>query len=159
MEPPNPGVYFVLAVVSVVFLTGIAYLVLLVARWNSTRIRYVTPHVRSRPMTEQTDRRFAAVSREETNNETEESERSAAEIEEEKITFAETEVAHALALLIIAGELDLTKAVKIGCNAKSGAKYQKHSGLVKTAIEQQKEQSTPIAGRSTGAKFAPDPNR
>lgn len=61
MEPtPNPGVYFVLAVVSVVFLAGIAYIVLLIARWNSNRIRYVTPHIRGRPLRREGERYFKA---------------------------------------------------------------------------------------------------
>lgn len=49
--PPDPGVTFVLVVFSLIVLSGVAYLVLLIARWNSDRIRYVTPRVRSQPMT------------------------------------------------------------------------------------------------------------
>lgn len=103
------------------------------------------------------DRRFSAVSRGETKPETPETRPSVAEIEAEKIHFAEAAVAHALARLVIAEEVDLTKVVKIGAGKKSGEGYQKWSGLVKAAIEEQRETATtPIAGRSTSAKFASD---
>jgi group I intron endonuclease len=70
---------------------------------------------------------------------------------------AETQVAHALARLVVAEEIDLTKVVKIGAGKKSGEGYQKWSGLVKAAIEEQKETTTtPIANRTTSAKFASD---
>lgn len=69
---------------------------------------------------------------------------------------AETAIADALARLIIAEELNLTTAVKIGCGQKSGEGYQKWSRLVKSAIERQKQQVTPIAQRATPATFASD---
>lgn len=68
---------------------------------------------------------------------------------------AETAVADALARLILADELDVTTAVKIGCGKKSGEGYQKWSRLIRAAMERQKEQATPIAGRPTPAEFAP----
>jgi hypothetical protein len=103
------------------------------------------------------DRRFSAVSRGETKPETAETRPSVAEIEAEKIHFAETQVAHALARLVVAEVIDLTKVVKIGAGKKSGEGYQKWSGLVKAAIEEQKETTTtPIANRPTSAKFASD---
>lgn len=71
----------------------------------------------------------------------------------------ETAVAGALARLILADELDLTTAVKIGCGKKSGEGYQKWSRLVKAAMEEQRENTTPIAGRATPAKFASDAGR
>ena len=89
------------------------------------------------------DRRFTAVSSAEINNETDETAPSPAEIESEKISFAETSVAEALARLILAGELDLTKAVKIGTGKKSGEGYQKWSKLVKAAMEHLKEPEYP----------------
>ncbi len=48
--PPDPGVMFFLFLVGMIMLAAVAYLVLLVARWNSDRIRYVTPRVRSRAL-------------------------------------------------------------------------------------------------------------
>lgn len=103
------------------------------------------------------DRRFSAVSRGETKSEIPETRPSVAEIEAEKIHFAETAVAHALARLVTAEEVDLTKAVKIGAGKKSGEGYQKWSGLVKAAIEEQRETTiTPIAGRTTTSKFPSD---
>jgi len=57
-----------------------------------------------------------------------------AETSQEIITFAESEI---LAKLVIAGAIGLTEAVQIGAGAKSGKKYQKHSRLVKAAIERQ----------------------
>lgn len=140
---PNPGVYFVLTLVAVIALSGVAYLVLLIAQWNSNRIRYVTPRVRVRPLRQETDRRFTAVSREEINDETEDDERSVAEIEEEKITFAETYAAGVVARLILAEKIGLTDVVKIGYDAKSGAKYQKYSKLVKEAIEEARQPDYP----------------
>lgn len=62
MEPPanDPGVIFFLSIVGLIFLAGIAYAVLLVARWQANRIRYVTPpRVRSYPLSSN-DRRFSA---------------------------------------------------------------------------------------------------
>ena len=140
---PDPGVVFVLFIVAVVALSAVAYGVLLVARWQATRIRYVThPRVRSEPLRSE-DRRFTAVSSAETNNETGETGRASAEIEREKISFAETAVAEALARLVIAEEVDLTKAVKIGAGKKSGEGYQKWSRLVKVAIDRLKEPEYP----------------
>lgn len=69
---------------------------------------------------------------------------------------AETAVSDALARLIIADELDLTTAVKIGCGKKSGEGYQKWSRLVKAGIERQKQQVNPISGRPTPATFPSD---
>lgn len=66
---------------------------------------------------------------------------------------AETAVSDVLARLIIAGELDLTTAVKVGCGKKSGEGYQKWSRLIRAAMERQQEK-TPIAQRPTDAKFA-----
>lgn len=98
--------------------------------------------VRSYPLSP-SDRRFNAVSSAEINNETDETAPAPAEIEREKISFAETAVAEALARLVISGELDLTKAVKIGAGKKSGEGYQKWSKLVKVAIERLKEPEFP----------------
>lgn len=47
----DPGVIFVLFLVGVIVLTAVAYGVLLFARWNANRIRYVTP---ARPRYERT---------------------------------------------------------------------------------------------------------
>jgi hypothetical protein len=112
--------------------------------------------VKSAPQYAGNESRFSAVSRGETNPETPETGRSVAETEAEKIHFAETSVAQALARLVIAEELDLTKAVKIGAGKKSGEGYQKWSKLVKAAIEEQRETITPIAGRATPARFPSD---
>jgi hypothetical protein len=71
-------------------------------------------------------------------------------------TDAETAVADALARLIIADQLDLTIAVKIGAGKKSGEGYQKWSRLVKAAIARQTGTVTPIAERPTAAQFASD---
>jgi hypothetical protein len=98
--------------------------------------------VRSYPLSS-SDRRFTAVSSAERNNETGETAPSPAEIEREKISFAENAVAEALARLVISEELDLTKAVKIGAGKKSGEGYQKWSRLVKAAIERLKEPEFP----------------
>jgi hypothetical protein len=108
------------------------------------------------PQAREDDRRFSAVSRGETKSETPETRPSVAEIEAEKVHFAETAVARALARLIVAEEVDLTKAIKIGVDKRSGEGYQKWSRLVKAAIEEQKETVTPIAGRPTPAKFPSD---
>jgi hypothetical protein len=48
--PPDPGVMFFLFLVGMIMLAAVAYMVLLVARWNSNRIHYVTPRVRSRAL-------------------------------------------------------------------------------------------------------------
>ena len=98
--------------------------------------------VRSYPLSPN-DRRFTAVSSAEINNETDETAPSPAEIEREKISFAENFAAEHLARLILAGELDLTKAVKIGAGKKSGEGYQKWSKLVKAAMERLKEPEFP----------------
>lgn len=98
--------------------------------------------VRSYPLSPG-DRRFTAVSSAERNNETDETAPSPAEIEREKIYFAENAVAEALARLVISEELDLTKAIKIGAGKKSGEGYQKWSKLVKAAIERLKEPEFP----------------
>lgn len=48
---PDPGVIFVLFIVAVIGLTVVAYGVLLFARWQSNRIRYVaSPRLRSYPL-------------------------------------------------------------------------------------------------------------
>jgi hypothetical protein len=75
------------------------------------------------------------VSGEETNLEYVEIPQPVAETSQELITFAESEI---LAKLVIAGAIGLTEAVQIGAGAKSGKKYQKHSRLVKEAIERQR---------------------
>jgi hypothetical protein len=98
--------------------------------------------VRSYPLSP-SDRRFTAVSSAERNSETGETAPAPAEIEREKIHFAENAVAEALARLVISEELDLTKAVKIGAGKKSGEGYQKWSRLVKAAIERLKEPEFP----------------
>ena len=62
MEPPanDPGVIFFLSIVGLILLAGIAYGVLLFARWQASRIRYVTrPRVRSYPLSP-SDLRFTA---------------------------------------------------------------------------------------------------
>lgn len=61
-QPPttDPGVIFFLFVVGCMLLAGIARIVLGVARWNSNRIRYVTPTVRGRPLQNQGVRRISA---------------------------------------------------------------------------------------------------
>jgi hypothetical protein len=140
--PRDPGVTFVLFIVGVVALCAVAYLVLLAARWNANRVRYVAPERGWREVP-QNDPRFLAVSRGEINFETPDPPRSVAETEQEKITFAETYAADVVARLILAGEIDLTKTVKIGFEAKSGAKYQKYSGLVKAAQERQRQPQFP----------------
>lgn len=145
MEPPanDPGVIFFLSIVGLIFLAGIAYAVLLVARWQANRIRYVTPtRVRSYPLSSN-DRRFSAVSSAERNSETDETVPSPAEIEREKISFAENFAADHLARLVLAEEVDLSKAIKIGAGKKSGEGYQKWSKLVKAAMERQKEPEFP----------------
>jgi hypothetical protein len=152
----DPGVVFVLFLFGVVMLTGIAYAVLLVARWNANRVRYVEPRREWRNFETPVDRRFTPISPAETNEINSETPRRVAEIEQEKITFAETEVARALARLILAGELDLTKAVKIGTGAKSGAKYQKHSALIKEAIEQLREPPYPTLQAQQQKRWEPD---
>lgn len=144
--PPDPGVMFFLFLVGMIMLAGIAYAVLLIARWNSDRIRYVTPRVRSRALRSQPQERFSAVSREETNEETEETTETPQRqsfLSENILSLQQTAAAEALARLIIAGELDLTKAVKIGMGKKSGAGYQKASQQVKAAIERQKQPEFP----------------
>lgn len=153
----DPGVRFVLALVAVIILTVIAYLVLVVARWIRQRseVHYVTSRPLRPAQNARDDRRFIAISRAETNYETDEPHPSVAEIEAEKIAFAETEVARALARLIIAEKLGLTDAVKIGVGKKSGEAYQRASGLVKAAMAEQQPR-TPIADRLTDGKFASD---
>jgi hypothetical protein len=149
----DPGVVFVLFIVGVVMLTAVAYGVLLFARWQADRVRYVPP-APARPLQAQpNDRRFSAVSSAEIKKETGETLPSRADIEQEKVSFAETAVAEALARLVIAEEVDLSKAVKIGAGKKSGEGYQKWSKLVKEAMDRQREVPTPIALRPTGAKF------
>lgn len=150
--PPDPGVMFVLFLFGAVVLAGVAYLVLLVARWNSNRIRYVQPSRVRSVRVYSDDRRFTAISTAETNSETEETPTPSAETEAEKIAFAENYAADVVARLILADELDLTKAVKIGFGKKSGEGYQKYSRLTRAAMERQ-QPTTPIAGRPTKAEF------
>lgn len=54
------------------------------------------------------------------------------EFAEEYICLGETQ---ALARLVVAGEIKLTVAVKVGAGAKSGAKYQKRSRQIQAAVE------------------------
>lgn len=68
---------------------------------------------------------------------------SVEETERDKIEFAELAVAEALARLILAGELDKTKAIKIGAGKKSGEGYQKWARLVGAAIDRQKQPEFP----------------
>lgn len=152
-QPMPPIVLLFIIAGGVILIAGLAMLVLKFVNW---RENMSSRGVRSVALEPNYDSRFTAVSREETNYETAETRPSVAEIEAEKIHFAETEVARALARLIVAEELDLTKAVKIGAGKKSGEGYQKWSRLVKAAIEEQKLSSTPIAGRTTAAQFASD---
>lgn len=114
----------------------------LVKAWVWPSIMSRSEGVRSYPLSP-SDRRFTAFSSAEINNETAETARAPAEIEREKISFAETAVAEALARLVIAEELDLSKAVKIGAGKKSGEGYQKWSKLVKAAMERLKEPEYP----------------
>src|SRR5215216_772526 len=52
----DPGVIFFLFLVGVIVLTAVAYAVLLVARWNANRVRYVEP--RQYPRREPAIRRY-----------------------------------------------------------------------------------------------------
>lgn len=58
-----------------------------------------------------------------------------AETEKEKMSFAETAVAEALARLVLDNKIGLTDAVRIGMGRKSGDRYSEGSALVKAAIE------------------------
>ncbi len=94
--------------------------------------------VRSVPLT-QTEPVYSASPPRNRNAETPNLARSADDIERDKISFAETAVADALARLILADELDKTKAIKIGAGKKSGEGYQKWARLVGASIDRQKE--------------------
>lgn len=135
MESPptsDPGVIFFLSIVGLMLLAGVAYGVLLLARWNSTRIRYVThPRVRSEPLRSEV-RRSVPVFAETDNAETDETPEFDAETEAALICLGETQ---ALARLIAEGKLGLTDAVKIGAGAKSGEKYQRRSREIKAEVE------------------------
>lgn len=141
METPptsDPGVVFFLVIVGLIALAGVAYGVLLFARWNHDRIRYVAPaRVRSAPIPTNV-RRFTPVSPGETNAETPKLQ-TPSPAPDEIISLQETAVAEALARLIIAEKIGLTDAVKIGTGKKSGEGYQKWSGLVKAAIDRQQQ--------------------
>lgn len=152
-QPMPPIVLLFIIAGGVILIAGLAMLALKYVNW---RENMSSGGVRSVPLRATSDRRFAAVSREETNYETIETGPSAEEIEREKVAFAETEVARALARLIIAEKLGLTDAVKIAVGKKSGEAYQRASAQVKAAIEEQKSATTPIAGRTTAAQFASD---
>lgn len=152
-QPMPPIVLLFIIAGGVILIAGLAMLALKYVNW---RENMSSRGVRSVPLEPNYDSRFAAVSRGETNYEIIETGPSAAEIEREKIAFAETEVAHALARLIIAEKLGLTDAVKIAVGKKSGEAYQRASAQVKAAIEEQRMATTPIAERSTPAKFASD---
>lgn len=150
--PMPPEVKLFLIAGGVILIAGIAMLALKYVNWREDMS---SRGVRSVPLRAANNRQFSAVSSEETNSEIPETHPTAAEIEAEKITFAETEVARALARLVLAEKIGLTEAVKTGMGKKSGEAYQRASAQMKAAIEEQKESTTPIAGRSTPAKFAP----
>jgi len=151
--PMPPIVQLFIIAGAAVIVAGIAMLALRYVNW---RENMSSRGVRSVPLRSTDDRRFTAVSSGETNYETAETAPRAEEIEREKIAFAETEVAHAMARLILAEKIGLTDAVRVGVGKKSGEAYQRASAQVKTAIEEQKEATTPIAHRPTAAQFASD---
>jgi len=66
------------------------------------------------------------------NDEMDETQRPVAESTAKIITLAESEI---LARLILADKIGLTDAIRIGAGAKSGARYQANSRIVKEAIE------------------------
>lgn len=65
-----------------------------------------------------------------------------AEIAPENIVLVQSEI---LARLVISGEVGLTKAIQIGAGAKSGAKYQRYTRLVKAEIERQQNHYPPTS--------------
>lgn len=80
------------------------------------------------------------ISGENSNDEMVETPQPVAEKPAKNITFGESEI---LARLIIAKKIGLTEAIQIGAAAKSGAKYQAASALVKAAIERQRDHYPP----------------
>jgi len=74
----------------------------------------------------------ARISEGNSNDEMVETERPVAESTAKIITLAESEI---LARLILAEKIGLTDAIRIGAGAKSGARYQATSKIVKEAIE------------------------
>lgn len=146
-----------IASITLLVLLGLSLGIGKLQEWHHRRRDYVTHgRVRSAPL-RSAEPRFAAVSAEETNTETAETARRVAETEKEKIHFAETAVADALARLIIAEELDKTTAVKIGAGKKSGEGYQKWSRLVQAAIERQKEPPFPALVEQQLPRWQPEP--
>lgn len=90
-----------------------------------------------------------AVSRVERNAETAETPHDIRAKQGETQNFA---VYESLARLILAGKLNLTDAVKIGCNAKSGERYQQQSKLVKEALNRvHREQQRPLVLHADGS--------
>lgn len=148
MPPMPPGVVFVLSIMALVIVGTIVMVIYKIA----ARPTMSSSRVRSVPLQPNYDRRFSAVSSAEINDETSETAPTPAETEAEKIAFAENYAADVIARLILADELDLTKAVKIGFGKKSGEGYQKYSRLTRAAMERQ-QPTTPIAGRPTTAEF------
>lgn len=146
---PPDAILFLISL-ALVILAGCAMALLRFLEWRDMS----SGSVRSTRLDPSVDRRFSAVLPEETNDETDETWRSDEEIEQEKITFAETEIARALARLILAEKIGLTEAVKIGMGKKSGEAYSRASARIKAAIEEQKQTETPIARRPTDARFA-----
>jgi hypothetical protein len=149
MHTPPEMILFMISV-GLIILAGVCMLILKYVNW---REHMSSRGVRSVALESNYDRRFSAVSRGETNYETAETYQPVEETESQKIHFAETEVARALARLILAEKVGLTDAVKVGCGKKSGEAYQRASAQVKAAIEEQKQAVTPIAERSTPAQF------
>lgn len=137
---PDPGVIFVLFIVAVIGLAAVAYGVLLFARWQANRIRYVAPtRVRSYPLSS-SDRRFTAVSSAETNSETGETAQRVAETEEAIFHSGENT---AIARLIVAGAIKLTEGVKEGTGKRSGDAYSKRSKEIQAIVKQMKEPEYP----------------
>lgn len=76
----------------------------------------------------------------ETNHEMEEIMQPVGENRDELICFGET---RALARLVAAGDIKLTRAVQVGAGAKSGPKYQKRTREIQAEIERQRNHYPP----------------
>ena len=167
--PPDPGVVFFLFLVGTIGLAGVAYLVLLIARWTARRVKphYVTS-VRARSVHfEPTVRRYYPSFDPEPEPEPEANAAAERQNSDETGAFAlSPDECAAVARMIdhARGAEKPTKASTIwaGFGLKKGAssRYQRASAIYDTLfIAPEQIQTTPIAERTTPARFASDGRR
>lgn len=162
----EPGVRFVLALIAVVGLTGIAYLVLVVARWVRQRseTHYVTSRPLRSPQFEPVVRRYYPPFDPEPEPEPEANAALERQNPEETGAFVLNPEECAAVARMIEHKATAEKPTKASCiwagfGLKKGAssRYQRASEIYDALFVIQEEvRVTPIAGRSTPAEFASD---